>query len=268
MRVRREMLKLHIRVQLHVLGVNAQDLEAAVFVRHTDVQLTVEAAEAPQGCVDGVRTVRGTDHNCVRTALHAVHQGQHLRDDAALYLAVGLVSLWRDGVDLIDEDDRRCIFLGLLECSPQVSFGLAGHFRHDLGAVDQEEERPCFVGHCFSNQRLAAAWGPIEQDATRRLHAQGLEERGVPQRQLNHLTDLRQGFLAAADVIIADVVQLLLVLTRNRLAFAMNGGVWSNDDKLARLHTHDLELHRPEAATHQEEVALASRTIGLQEVGL
>mmetsp|Transcript_33468 Transcript_33468/g.109659 ORF Transcript_33468/g.109659 Transcript_33468/m.109659 type:complete len:203 (+) Transcript_33468:2238-2846(+) len=48
----------------------------------------------------------------------------------------------------------------------------------------------------------------------------------------------------------------------------MNGGVWSNDDKLARLDTHDLELHRPEAATHQKEVALASRTIGLQEVGL
>jgi hypothetical protein len=40
-------------------------------------------------------------------------EGEHLGDDAALELTVGLVALWRDGIDLVDEDDGGGVLLGL-----------------------------------------------------------------------------------------------------------------------------------------------------------
>ena len=47
-------------------------------------------------------------------SLEAIHEGEHLGYDTALDLAVGLVSLGGDGVDLVDEDDRRRVLLRLL----------------------------------------------------------------------------------------------------------------------------------------------------------
>jgi hypothetical protein len=43
----------------------------------------------------------------VGAALEAVHEGEQLADDAALHLALGLLTLGGDGVDLVDEDDGR-----------------------------------------------------------------------------------------------------------------------------------------------------------------
>jgi hypothetical protein len=48
-------LQVHIVVQLHVLGVDADDLQAAGLVRHADVDLAVEAPKAPQRGVDAAR---------------------------------------------------------------------------------------------------------------------------------------------------------------------------------------------------------------------
>ena len=45
-------LQLHILVQLHVLGVDAQHLQAANLVRDTNVNLAVEAPESPQSSIN------------------------------------------------------------------------------------------------------------------------------------------------------------------------------------------------------------------------
>jgi hypothetical protein len=44
----------HLIVQLHVLGVDAQHLQAPCLIRHADVNLAVKAAEATQRGIDGV----------------------------------------------------------------------------------------------------------------------------------------------------------------------------------------------------------------------
>ena len=51
-----------------------------------------------------------------------------------------LLTLGGDGVDLVDEDDGGRVLLRLLERLPQVALRLAGQLRHDLRAVDEEEE--------------------------------------------------------------------------------------------------------------------------------
>mmetsp|Transcript_72452 Transcript_72452/g.156661 ORF Transcript_72452/g.156661 Transcript_72452/m.156661 type:complete len:454 (+) Transcript_72452:1318-2679(+) len=267
-RVRRDVLELHVGVQLHVLGLDAQDLQAAVVVGNADVQLAVEAAEAAEGRIDGVRPVRRTDDDRLTAALHAIHEREHLGHHALLHLAVGLVTLRRDRIDLVDEDDRRRVLLGLLEGAAQVRLGLASHLGHDLRAVDEEEEGTRLVRHSACDERLAAARGPVQKHAAGGLHAQRLEESRMAQGQLDHLADLGHGLLAAANVVITNIVQLLLILAVHRLALAVDHRVRGDDDELTRIDANDLELDRAESTTDKEQVALPGRTVGLQEVGL
>ena len=60
------------------------------------------------------------------------HEGEHHGHDAALELAVGLVTLGSDRVELVDKDDGRGVLLGFLESATQVGFGVTGHLRHDF----------------------------------------------------------------------------------------------------------------------------------------
>ena len=74
-----------------------------------NVQLTIEAAEAPKRRVDGVESVGGSDDDCLPTTLHAIHERKKLGDYARL------VTLGSNGVNLINEDDGGSVFLDLLE---------------------------------------------------------------------------------------------------------------------------------------------------------
>jgi len=107
----------------------------------------------------------------VRAALEAVHEREQLRDDAALHLAVGLLALGRDRVDLVDEDDCRSVLLGLLKRLAQVALTLASQLAHNLGAVDEEKKGAGLVRDRTRNERLAAAWRAVQQNAFGRLHA-------------------------------------------------------------------------------------------------
>ena len=144
---------------------DAQHLEAARLVGHADVDLAVKAAEAAQRGVDRVGPVGRGDDDHVAAALEAVHQRQQLADDAALDLALRLVALGRDAVDLVDEDDRRRVLLRLLEDLAQVGLGLARQLGHDLGPVDDDEERARLVGDGARDERLAATRRAVQQDA-------------------------------------------------------------------------------------------------------
>ena len=61
-----DLLKIDVIAEAHVLGVDAEDLESADGVRNSDVDLPIEAAEATQSRIDGVRPVGGGHHDDVR----------------------------------------------------------------------------------------------------------------------------------------------------------------------------------------------------------
>jgi hypothetical protein len=158
--------------------------------------------------------------------------------------------------------------LSLLERLAEVRLGLTGELRHDLRTVDEEEEGAGLVGDGAGQQRLAAARRAEHEDTTRRLDADGLEERRVAQRQLDELADLRELLAAAADVVIADVVHRLFVLAVDRVALAVDDGVRRDDAARLRVGLNDLELDLAHAALAGEEVALVDRAVGLHEVRL
>ena len=103
------------------------DLHAADLIRHADINLAIEAAESAESRIDAVGTVRGADDNNLTTALDTVHEGEQLRDNTLLDLALGLLTVGRDGVDLIDKDNGGLVRLRLGEGLSQILFGLTGH---------------------------------------------------------------------------------------------------------------------------------------------
>mmetsp|Transcript_53913 Transcript_53913/g.120597 ORF Transcript_53913/g.120597 Transcript_53913/m.120597 type:complete len:265 (+) Transcript_53913:1452-2246(+) len=247
---------------------DSKDLQPAIVIRNANVQLTVESAKATKCRVNGVWSVGGCNDHYLAAALDAIHEGQQLRNNALLNLATGLVSLGRNGVNLIDEDDRWRILFCLLKGLAQIGLCLSCHLGHDLRTIDEEEESSGLVCNGPGNEGLAAAWWSIQQNTTWRFHSQGLEESGVAQWQLYHLADLAHGFLAAADVVIPHFVQPLLILSLHRLTLAMDDSVWGNNHELTRVNAHHLELNWPEPTPHKKEITLACWTVGFQEVWL
>ena len=81
--------------------------EPADRARGVDGDLAVEAARATQGRIDQVRHVGGADDGDLAARDQAVHQRQQLGDDALLDVADDVGALRGDGVDLVQEDDRR-----------------------------------------------------------------------------------------------------------------------------------------------------------------
>mmetsp|Transcript_7662 Transcript_7662/g.16937 ORF Transcript_7662/g.16937 Transcript_7662/m.16937 type:complete len:557 (+) Transcript_7662:788-2458(+) len=263
-----KLLQVDVVAQLHVLRVDAQHLEAAVLVGHANVNLAVEASEAAERAVDRVWPVGRADDDDVRACLEAVHQRQQLRNDAALNLALRLLALGRDGVDLVDEDDGGRVLLCLLERLAQVRLRLACELGHDFRPVDKEEKGASLVGNGSRDEGLARAGRAVHQDAARWLHANRLEELGVAQWQLNQLSDVAELLAHAANVVVADVVHALLVLTLNRLALAVDDRVRRNDAVLIRISLHNLEFDGAHAAANEEEVILANWAVRLEEVRL
>eukprot|EP00962_Isochrysis_galbana_P008699 scaffold2423_cov113-Isochrysis_galbana.AAC.9 len=241
-----ELLKVDIIRELHVLGVNAQDLEAAILVGDTDVHLAVKAAEASERGINRVGAVGGTNDHDMRSRLEPVHKGEQLRYDAALDFALRLLTLRGDGVGL----------------------GLSCKLGHDLGAIDEEEESTRLIRNRPRDQRLARARRPKHEDAAWGLHTDGLEELRVAQWQLDELADVGQLLAHATNVIIADVVLGLFIVALDRLALAMNDRVRGDDAVLSGVGLDHLEFDRPHAATDKKQVVLAHRAVSLQKVRL
>jgi len=115
-------------------------------------------------------------------SLHSSRRsGLHL---PPLDLSVGLVPLGGDGVDLVNEDDRGGVLLGLLEGLPKVGLGLSGHLGHDLGPIDEEEEGSGLVGDGTSDQSLTRSGGTVKEHSAGGLDSKGLEEGGVAEGKL------------------------------------------------------------------------------------
>jgi hypothetical protein len=108
--------------------VNPQNFEATVLVRHSDVDLTVEATSTSQSWIDRVRPIGRTNDHGLAAALHTVHQSQKLSNNTLFDLTLGLFSVGRNGVNLIDEQNGWLILFTLFEGFPQIFLSLALHF--------------------------------------------------------------------------------------------------------------------------------------------
>ena len=104
-----------------------------------------------------------------------------------------------DGVELVDEDDARGLFLGLDEEFAHPGRAHAHEHFHEFRAGDGKKRHLCLAGHGAGEQRLARARRADQQHALGHLPAQALEAlRGF--QVVDDLDQFRLGLVAAGHV--------------------------------------------------------------------
>ena len=112
----------------------------------------VKPAGPQQGGVQAVGTVGGGQHHHALGAVKAVHLGEQLVQGLLpLVVAAGelAVTLFADGIDLVDENDAGGLLVGLLEQVPDLGRAPAHEHLHELRAGDGEEGDVCLTGVDF-----------------------------------------------------------------------------------------------------------------------
>ena len=176
--VRRAMIaEVDVRGERLALGVHREHGLAALDVGRRYRDLPVEATRPQQRRVEDVRAVRGGDHDDAALDVEAVHLDQHLVERLLALVvpaAQAGAAVPPDGVDLVDEDDRRRVGLGLLEQVTDPGRADADEHLDEVGAGDRVERHAGLAGDGAREQRLAGSGRSVEQDALGDLGAQRL----------------------------------------------------------------------------------------------
>ena len=188
--------------QRHLLHVHGEDLLAAVDVGARHDHLAVEAARAQQRRIEHVGPVGRGDDDDAFIGLEAVHLDQQLVQRLlALVIAVAEAgaAMAADGVDLVDEDDARRRFLGLLEHVAHAAGADADEHLDEVRAGDGEEGHARLAGDGAGEQGLAGAGRADQQRALGDLAAEPGELARVLQI-FDDLLELLARLVDAGDV--------------------------------------------------------------------
>ena len=146
-----------------------------------------------QRWVQGVRAVGGGQHHDPAGVLEAVHLGEQLVEGLLPLIAAGevaVVAAGAEGVDLVDEHDRRPAGAGLLEQVPDPGRADPDEHLHEARARDREEGDAGLTGDGAGQQGLAGAGWPGHQHAARAARPGAVVAGGVAQI-VHDLADLR-----------------------------------------------------------------------------
>ena len=183
-----------IRGEGLVLGVDFQDLLAALDVGQADVDLTVEAARAEQGLIEDVGTVGGRHDDDAVVGLEAVHLDQQLVQGLLALVVTAAetgTALTAHSIDLINEDDAGHGLFCLVEEVAHTGCADADVHLDEVRAGDGVERHTGLTGAGAGQQGLAGTRRADEQHAVRDTCAQRVKLVGA----LEELHDLFQLFL-------------------------------------------------------------------------
>ena len=107
----------------------------------------------------------------------------------------------------------------------QVLLSLTLHLGHDFGTIEEEEEGTSLISNSLGNESLTRARGSVEEHTLGRLDTECLEKLRVAEGQLNHLTNLCELLTHTTDIIVADVLGLLFVVTVDGITFVEKRGL-------------------------------------------
>ncbi len=186
--------------------VDAQDLLTALQVGWGDVDLAVEATGAQQGRIEILEPVGGAhDHDLVGAA-EPVHLDEKLVQGLVVLAVVGAARAGgADGVELVDEDDRRRVPARLLEELADPGGAEPGEHLDEGRCARRVEVRARFVRGSLREQRLARPGRAVEQNALGDARAEPLELLAVAE-ELDDLLQLLLRLVRTGDVVPADRV--------------------------------------------------------------
>ncbi len=246
---------------------HAEDGLAALEVGAVDDDLTVEATRTQERGVEDVGTVGGRQQDHALLLVEAVHLHEQLVE-CLLALVVPTTeagtAVTTHGVDLVDEHDRGCRGLGLLEEVTHPRRADAHEHLDEVGAADREERHARLAGDRLGEQGLARARRTVEQDPLGDLRPHLLEARGRLEELLD-LLELLDRFVETGDVGEGDLRLVLGERLGLRLAEA-------HDATAAALHLpehpheHEREQHERQQPVEQAQPGALALVIGVELV--
>mmetsp|Transcript_24461 Transcript_24461/g.34535 ORF Transcript_24461/g.34535 Transcript_24461/m.34535 type:complete len:283 (+) Transcript_24461:1497-2345(+) len=245
-----------------------QNFQAPFFVRHAKLDFAIEPAKTTQGSIYGVGAVRCADDDDLAAALHTVHQGQEHRHNSPLQFTVGFFTIWGNGIDFVNENDRRGVLLCFFKGSPQVGFRVPSHLGHNFGTVDQEEKGTGLVRDSPCDHSLTRPRRTMQKYPFWRFDSECSEQVGMAEGQLDHLTNGSQLLANTSEVVVAKLVQTFLIIPLDRVTITVNDCFGGNDAEffVCGVDFHDLELDRAEPFSNQEGVAFADWPVSLCKI--
>ena len=220
---------------------NPEDLHPVMFARHSDLDLAVEPSRAAKGRVDGIETVGCADHHHLLPLLESVHHGEELCHHTTLNFASHILAPGRNGIEFIDEDDGRCIVLGLLKDLAKALFTFSIVFGDNLRASDGDEVGPALIRDRLRNESLSSAGRAEEEHPLGRLDTQFLKKLRMAHGEFYRLPDTLQLRLQSADILVGNTLDPLKSCRGFFGKFDL--GIPGDDDRIFRLHDHRFECH-------------------------
>src|SRR5699024_413378 len=167
-----------------------------------DGDLPVEPAGPQQRGIQDVRTVRRRDQNDPATRVEPVHLDQQLVQRLLAFVVTAAdtrAPLPTDGVELVDEDNARCVVLRLFEHVAHPRSTHTDEHLHEVGTGDRVEGYTGFTGNSACQQGFTGTRWTVEQHTLRDLRPKRL----IPRRLLQEVLDLVQfldSFVGARDI--------------------------------------------------------------------
>ena len=262
----------HVLADRDLAHVHVEDLLTATDIGQGHVDLAVKTARAQQSGVQDVGAVgRGHDDHA-EVGLKAVHLNQHLVQGLLAFVvatAQARTALATHGVDFIDEDDARRVFLGVVEHVANARCAHADEHFHEVRARDAEEGHLGFTRDGLGEQGLTGARWAHQQQTTGNSAAQFLKPLRVFE-EIHDFLDFFFGFVAACHVSKGDGVGVFVKQAGFGFAKAERTALATALHLAHEVHPHaNQQEHRAPAHEqgHQERAFFAGLDVELHAVG-
>ena len=146
-----------------------------------------------------LQDVGRTDDDDLAPSHETIHQTEKLCHHALFDLADHLGAFRSDGIDLVDEEDRRGVARCLFEDLAEFGLAFAVELPHDFGAVRSMECTRLSAATARARRVSPVPGGPSRARPSAR-ESQPLEDARVLQRQLNHFAHARHFTLGSPPI--------------------------------------------------------------------
>ena len=239
--------QIRIRPQRLVPGVDLQNCLAALQVWCTHRNLSVKTARAQQRRVENIRTVGRSHDDHTLTITKTIHFHQQLVQGLLTLIMAAAhtgTTLATDGVNLVDEDNARAVFLGLIKQVTDTRGTDTDEHFDEVRTRDGVERHSCLTSDGAGQQGLTGTGRTVEQNTTRNLRAELLVASWVLQ-EIPNLVELLDSLIGTSNVL-ERIGRGLLVQQLGAVATKAEHAV------LAALHAAE-EVHDDEEEDHHRQ---------------
>ena len=184
------------------LGMHHQDAATALEVWRVDPYLTVKSTGTQQCRIQHIRTVRCSDQNHVRVRVEPVHLNEQLVQRLFAFVVTAAetnTALATNRVDLVDEDNRGRILLGLFEQVTHTTRTDTDEHLNEVRARNRVERHSGLAGNSLCEQGLTGSRRSVQQHTLRDAGTNLLELRGFLQELLN-FSEFLERLIGSGDI--------------------------------------------------------------------